>query len=308
MKDRRDTPRALARLILSLTLLVGLLAPLAAQSNGIVPLLYVAERDDAVFYIYGSIHAAPPEAIPPPVVVREAFDRSALLVTEIPMSDDLFATMTMQMMELMFYPDGESLRDLFSPNEWRQVVSWASSAGIPPDMIGQMRPWAASLMVAESAPVPPGFSVANGLDLYFGNKGTARRMSNVGLETLDEQIALLSAGTEEEQAAALLEAIEQVATATQTIDLYAAWRDGDALAIEDLILEGIGDAESEAYQQLLTIRNRNWAQTMSEELSDATGPVFVVVGAAHLVGQDSLLELLRGEGFAVRRVMGNEGL
>ena len=55
------------------------------------------------------------------------------------------------------------------------------------------------------------------------------------------------------------------------------------------------------YQRLLVERNRNWLPKI-EALFARHGPAFVVVGAAHLVGPDGLLAMLRGQGLHVEQM------
>ena len=54
----------------------------------------------------------------------------------------------------------------------------------------------------------------------------------------------------------------------------------------------------ELYQRLLSERNQNWMPHVERCLTDNAG-CFVVVGAAHLVGQDGLPVLLRKKGYKV---------
>jgi uncharacterized protein YbaP (TraB family) len=304
------------RVIVGVGFLLALAAQVAAQSNAIVPLLYAAERDAtagngaSVYYIYGSIHAAPPAVIPPPVVVREAFARSELLVTEIALTDDLFASLTDAMMGVMFLPEGESLRDLYEPDEWRQIAAWARSAAMPIDGIIGMQPWAVELIVAQTAQIPADFSAENGLDFYFGEKGAARGLRNLGLETVEDQLAMLSSASIEEQAESLLDTVRGIESSTETIELYDAWRRGDEEAIARIIEAGVGESGTTAYDALLTRRNRAWTEVLSVDFIDLEVPMpaFVVVGAAHLVGTDNLLDLLRDEGFQVRRILSTDDL
>ena len=48
---------------------------------------------------------------------------------------------------------------------------------------------------------------------------------------------------------------------------------------------------------LLSNRNRAWMEQIPKMLADA--PTLVVVGAAHLVGDEGLLSLLRQSGYTV---------
>jgi hypothetical protein len=54
------------------------------------------------------------------------------------------------------------------------------------------------------------------------------------------------------------------------------------------------------YQRLLVERNRNWIPKI-EALFARPRPAFVVVGAAHLVGPDGLIALLRAKGYTVEQ-------
>ena len=52
------------------------------------------------------------------------------------------------------------------------------------------------------------------------------------------------------------------------------------------------------YQRLLVERNRNWLPQI-EALFARPRPAFVVVGAAHLVGPDGLIAMLKAKGARV---------
>jgi len=55
------------------------------------------------------------------------------------------------------------------------------------------------------------------------------------------------------------------------------------------------------YGRLLVNRNRTWFPTL-DALLKRTGRAFVVVGAAHLVGPDGLISLLRAKGYTVEQM------
>jgi uncharacterized protein YbaP (TraB family) len=93
----------------------------------------------------------------------------------------------------------------------------------------------------------------------------------------------------------ILDAVEAGADATR--DLARAWAKGDLLA---------SDNETEAmrrdypvfYERLIVDRNRAWIvriQTMFANRRRA----FIVMGGGHLVGDDGVISLLRGQGFTV---------
>ena len=55
------------------------------------------------------------------------------------------------------------------------------------------------------------------------------------------------------------------------------------------------------YQRLLVERNRNWMPKL-ESFFDRRGHTFVVVGAAHLVGPDGLLVMLKSKGYQIEQL------
>lgn len=312
----RLRPNDRARLVGRATLAVALvlaaaLVPLRAHADATsppdaTPLLWQIRSDSATIYLYGSIHAARPDAIPPPAVVRHAFTHSDALATEVALDDDLGRRLSEAVAERSELPPGLTLESLLDRAGWLRIRRWASDAGLPVEAIETLQPWLVEMLVAEASALPDGFTAENGLDTYFSSKATARGMPQTGLETVEEQLDALAGGSFEDQARSLLHAVEYAGEAERIELLYEAWRSGDASAIEAIVLEQYGGADSaDTYARLFTRRNVAWMDRLTEHLAGEQ-TTFVVVGAGHLVGPDSLLDLLRDRGYAVARVRRHE--
>jgi uncharacterized protein YbaP (TraB family) len=78
-----------------------------------------------------------------------------------------------------------------------------------------------------------------------------------------------------------------------------AWRAGDLDALERLLVEELRESP-ELYRRLIVDRHARWVPAV-EACTAEQPPCFVVVGAAHLVGPDSLVALLRARGYTVER-------
>jgi hypothetical protein len=79
--------------------------------------------------------------------------------------------------------------------------------------------------------------------------------------------------------------------------LVQAWGAGDVARMDGIIdREFAGNPESKA--RLLTDRSREWTAKI-EKMAGEWRNFFVVVGAAHLSGPDSVPALLRKDGFTV---------
>jgi uncharacterized protein YbaP (TraB family) len=82
--------------------------------------------------------------------------------------------------------------------------------------------------------------------------------------------------------------------------LIEAWRAGDAATVERIVLADL-KPEPQLYQRLLAGRNRNWMPTI-DALLLRKGHALIVVGAAHLVGADGLIAMLKAKGYTVEQL------
>ena len=88
--------------------------------------------------------------------------------------------------------------------------------------------------------------------------------------------------------------------ASEVDELLAAWRSGDATAMAKLLQEGF-DEYPDLYRPLTVERNRKWIPQI-EQLLDDRDDYLVVVGALHLVGTDSVIDLLERKGYKVKQL------
>jgi hypothetical protein len=96
-------------------------------------------------------------------------------------------------------------------------------------------------------------------------------------------------------------AVESPAAAKRQFDaMLAAWMSGDVDAIGRTFNAELANSP-ELREALLLRRNANWAYWLHSRLGQP-GTVFVAVGAGHLAGQDSVVEMLKKRGLRVRRV------
>ena len=79
-----------------------------------------------------------------------------------------------------------------------------------------------------------------------------------------------------------------------------AWTNGDVDMLASLTAPK-SEAETAAIEMLLLQRNRNWMPTI-ERLLRENREDLIVVGAAHLAGAGSVLDLLEDAGYTVTRI------
>ena len=78
------------------------------------------------------------------------------------------------------------------------------------------------------------------------------------------------------------------------------WREGDGEQLDRMMREEMAEFP-ELFERLIVERNRAWIAPLEAQLADP-GDELVVVGAAHLVGADGVVAMLRARGHAVQRL------
>ena len=82
--------------------------------------------------------------------------------------------------------------------------------------------------------------------------------------------------------------------------MVASWRSGDTADLQRQFIAPMR-VYPEIYEALLVARNDNWIAAI-EGLLDDTYDTMVIVGSAHLIGDDSVVELLTRRGHTVTRL------
>ena len=124
-----------------------------------------------------------------------------------------------------------------------------------------------------------------------------------GLETMDLQLQVLDASPMPEQISSLREFLDRPQDMPGLLtDLHQAWRDGDVARLDRLTREEMREKTPQTYRMVNVERNDAWVPQISKMLDAKKGDTMVVVGALHLLGEDGVVEKLRGKGYKVERV------
>jgi uncharacterized protein len=83
-------------------------------------------------------------------------------------------------------------------------------------------------------------------------------------------------------------------------DIVQSWVNGDDGLLAKLLLAGMMEYP-EIHQKIIVDRNRRWLPEIEKSLQKGSGAM-IVVGAAHLVGQDGVIEMLKAKGYSVEQM------
>lgn len=282
---------------LTLAWALGLSASIASAAEPQHHSLWSLKGKTNTVYLLGSVHFLN-AAEQLPSVLEDAYQDAEVLLMEIDM-DDLDPVETQQItMELGLQPAGKSLQQQLGQPTYAKLETRAREVGVDPGVLNRFKPWFAGMTLMQLQLMKMGLAPTAGVEQRFTARATADKKPIHGLETLREQLGMLAGLPEKQQREFLLYSIEDADRMEAEIDdLLSAWRRGDTKALSQLLAEGF-DRYPDLYRPLTTDRNRRWLAQV-EGLLDDREDYLVVVGTLHLVGKDSLIDLLEGKGHRV---------
>jgi hypothetical protein len=281
------------------TLLVAaaLVSTQAAAQN----FLWKATRGPGVVYLVGSVHMLTKDYYPLSPVLEAAFKESDLLVEEVDIAEMTAPDNQLSMLMRGMLPAGQSLETVVSPATFALVSRRLADLGMPVEPLKRFKPWMLALTLLSFEWLKAGFDPDLGLDKHFYDRARAEGKAIQGLETLEFQLSRFDGMTPNEQDRLLAQTLKELDTQRTAVTTLAnAWKAGDAPTVERIVLQDVRQ-EPQMYQRLLVDRNRNWMPKI-EALFARPGRAFVVVGAAHLVGADGLISMLRARGYTVEQM------
>jgi uncharacterized protein YbaP (TraB family) len=256
---------------------------------------------DNVIYLGGTVHLLRPGDYPLPDEFEEAYQDSSELYfeTDIAAMSDL--SVQAQMLQQLTYSDDKSLRTVLSDEAYTALSAYTQTAGLPIVMLEKFKPGllisTLQILVFQSMGFTP-----QGVDAFFHARAVADGKAEGQLETVQEQIGFIAAMGEGNESEFILLSLKDLAETGNVIDgMIGAWRSGDAQGLSELFVEDMKVEAPALYDTLLLQRNLKWIPQIDRMLQDADTE-FVLVGAAHIVGENGLLDLLSQEGYEINQL------
>lgn len=279
-------------------------APPDAASGG--ALLWRIEGAAGSGWLLGTMHVSDPRAVALVPAAEAAFAAADALYTEV---DGGLATAAV-FHDAGTLPPTERLKDLLPPRLHQRLVGYLQRRQLRADVFESFRPWMATMMLGQLEAVEL-LRHGPALDDVLRTRARESGKRLGAVETVQEQLAALAVGTQEEQIhlldLALTKLEEDLAAGRNRLqELFAAWRAGDEqelLRMQAAEVDLDDPAQRKWWDALFTQRNRRMAERVDALLRDpAQGEPMFAFGALHFVGADSVVELLRARGWRVERV------
>lgn len=265
--------------------------------------LWKIRSSTATVYLLGSLHALRNEMYPLNSSIINAYEKSDTLVLEVNMANIDEMEANRLMLEKGIFKGQETLEENISGETLKKLKSYLMKQGMTLEQVNKMQPWFLELTISMQEIAKLGYSLELGIDQYFLNK--AKGMKPIlGLETLEEQISILSGNSKEVQDISLRATLEEVPNIGQLFEkALKTWMMGDADSLSRIMREDevrYPKLRSQ-FKKMIDDRNIGMTRKIKEYLkTDKT--YFVVVGAMHIGGEQGIVKLLQKKSYTIKQV------
>lgn len=263
--------------------------------------LWKISKNNQQLYIGGTIHVLAKSDYPLPKAFDDAYQKSSRLVFETDISAMSSPEFQQKMLLAVSYQDGRTLKSVLSPSTYQLLENYCKRAGLPIDNLRLLKPGMLAITLLYIELRRLGIAEA-GVDQYFTALGRADGKPLGQLESPDEQLGFLvnlGKGHENELVLQTIQEIQDLpAIMTQ---MTTAWRSGKGRELADLILKDMQKDFPGIYKDLIVDRNNAWVPKI-EKMLKTSEVEMILVGAAHLVGKDGVIEQLRRRGYTIEQL------
>jgi uncharacterized protein len=268
----------------------------AQTQTGQKSCLWSLKADSTTLYLLGSIHLLKADAYPLAPAIEQAYQASRLLVFETDLAAFHDAAIQTRIIDLGKYPRGQNLFQNIALSTRRLLEKKLAPLGLPPGSFAPFRPWFVAINLEALEAQKMGFDPAYGVDLHFYDRAQHDAKQTAFLETPEEQLGIFAEMSPKDQSAFLDQTLKELDLMGElTSELIRYWRNGDAPRLHALLSKSFQNHPA-LYQRIMIQRNKRWSEQIAKLIKQHRN-IMVVVGAGHLVGPDSVVEMLRRKGY-----------
>jgi len=242
-------------------------------------------------YIYGTMHSQDSRIFQFKDGVEGAFNNSDIYAMEL----NIDSIDKSKMISELIMKNDRSLDKLLSKKEYLIVEKFFSdSLNMQLFIFNKMQPlYTAQLLTLKQV----GNQEQDALDIYFFNLAKKQNKIALGLESMEEQLSAFSSIPYKLQAKELLNAVENYSNNdfSNLMNLYLEENLDEILTLQKG--EDNDKLNKIIIKELLNKRNVNLANRSIPLIEKAS--TFIAIGAAHLPGEDGVIEILRKKGYTV---------
>lgn len=290
----------LTRLMLSLLLLLCSVHGNAANDR---TLFWKVESADTTVYLLGSIHFANDSYYPLREQIQKAFTGSDALAVELDATRVNPYDVQDWMNDQGSYWGFGSIQDHISKLTYLRLTRVLQNLEIPVNSVRKLKPGILVMVMSGAVAESIGYDAKKGIDMHFLEQAHATDKPVIELESMESQLKVLA---NLPQGAAYLEySIDSISRAETEMNIIEqAWKAGDEAVLRELMFdepEAQFPGYSEVNEVFIYARNNKMTQKIRGFMEQKAN-VFVIVGAAHLIGKRGIVQQLKNAGYKVTRL------
>jgi uncharacterized protein len=303
----------------------ALLSVSAVGSASAEPALWRIKKGDSTVYLFGSVHVLPSDINWRGPNVDKAIKASNVFVWESPGSVNSIDKDHRFIMDNGVLPRGKMLSKMLSPAGLKDYKEVLKRTGAEPELVNVSHPWRAWFLLEQGGLRPkPGeagedysdVSVFKGVDLLLQQEADKRNKeaeddpekAKTEKRYLDgkEALAYFEKSLPDDHIQDFEKHLHKLLTERFKFrPLVNEWQRGNVA----YIAKQNADEEKEFpldQEMILHERNKNWIPQIEKMLTEKK-TFFVTVGAAHLAGKGSVIDLLCANNWKIERLNGPGG-
>lgn len=264
------------------------------------PALYQACDEDSCIYLLGTIHVGDDRLVNLTDKIWNAYQESDAIAFEL----DITKVSATEGQDLIFLPEGDDLSNYLDEEYMQKLEKFLLKRFIPMETVRKFNLAGISSLLGELAYLELQYSPEKGVDKQLLLKAHSDNKEIIELETYELQANLLYAFKDEYYINSIKEILDNYELSKGgTKMLYDTYVSGNVWLLRSIFgdSEGTDELEKEYNQKMLIDRNIAMADK-SEVFLKENKKVMVAVGAAHVIGDRGLIDLLTERGYKVSRV------
>lgn len=282
---------------IGLLLFIGIAATSCSKRETGPAMWHISDADSDI-YLFGTFHLLPAKLDWQKPAMVSAFDKSSILIMEADVNGAAPGDVVKLIQQYGLAPPDKPLHSRLSADEDKQYETIAKSLGLDPAALDPYQPWYAATVLSLKYAQAHGMEANEGAEEKLIKAAENENKPRAYLETIEQQIKFLADLPEQTQNEMFTATVKEVSGSDKLLaDMQKAWETGDTKSMAKLFDQSIKEVP-DLYQTLVVERNKRWADEIQKLLA-GSGKVFIAVGAGHLVGNDSVVALLRARGVKV---------
>ncbi len=262
--------------------------------------LWEVSSEKATLFLLGTVHLLKPGTHTVSPAAEAAFQQAQTILLEVDL-DEAESPEAGKLFSRMALLRDETIEDKISSETLALLVEKTEAMGLPFDRLRSFKPWFLSLTLTLIKLQTLGFDPKHGIDRYFFDKAKQADKEIRALETVEYQLDRFAGLPDRIQEQLLLQTLQELDDLEEEMEqMVEAWSRGEVEVLEELTQESFKEFPG-LYQRLIVERNKNWLLKI-EPILNRPGTTMVVVGALHLVGSESVVELLEKQGYTVKQL------